>query len=221
MLILTTVSAVNKISATTLPDECVPAIKSSDATLLLGPDIIKAQIYDRANFKSKNRFSIEPKSALIGGSIVGLVALSAGIINYLFSNKENEKCLDFFIEILKFNKICKFKIEVKNDEIQIEFYGSDPKNSIPFEELLNYQQILDTKEKQSFMNFLGINGMEYPDTAEEYKTHMRDQGILREARRKLNIGLNIFKQSLADYFYAFDSGGLLPVFQWIKTAIFL
>lgn len=204
--ILTAVSAVSKTSAT---DKYVPAS-------------IEAQNSNRAIFKNNNRFSIDPKSAAVGGVVVGAITTSALLLSNLFSNKENEKCLYFFIETLKFNKICKFKIEVKNGEIQIAFHGDDPRNPISFEELLNYQKISNPQEKQSYMNLLGIKDIiEGAGSADGYKVEINNQKMLKEARRKFNIGLNVFKQSLADYLYVFNDGRIYTSFSVDKDGNFL
>ena len=128
----------------------------------------------------------------------------------------------FFIETLKFNKICKFKIEVKNGEIQIAFHGDDPRNPISFEELLNYQKISNPQEKQSYMNLLGIKDIiEGADSADGYKVEINNQKMLKEARRKFNIGLSVFKQSLVDYLYVFNDERTFTSFSMDKDGNFL
>lgn len=204
--ILTAVSAVSKASATDMYHAS-----------------IEAQNSNRAIFKNNNkRFSIDPKSAVVGGVVVAAITTPVVLLSNLFSNKESEKCLKFFIEVLKFNKICKFKIEVKNGEIQIAFHGDDPKNPISFEELLNYQKISNPQEKQSYMNLLGIKDIiEGADSADGYKVEINNQKMLKEARRKFNIGLSVFKQSLADYLYVFNDARTFTSFSMDKEGNFL
>ncbi|MBO6127100.1 MAG: hypothetical protein J6P21_03835 [Clostridia bacterium] len=138
------------------------------------------------------RFSIEPKSAFIGGAAAGGAVGLAWLLTHLFSgnnsseqDKYTKECLDYLIETLKKNKIVGIKVKSKYSELRVEFLDREG-NSLSLPKMIEKIGEFESTDKL--------------DKTQLDAANLRNRRKKFEIIQKLDIGRQAFINNIMETF---------------------
>jgi len=138
------------------------------------------------------RFSIEPKSAFIGGAAAGGAVGLAWLLTHLFSgnnsseqDKYTKECLDYLIETLKKNKIVGIKVKSKYSELRVKFLDREG-NSLSLPKMIEKIGEFESTDKL--------------DKTQLDAANLRNRRKKFEIIQKLDIGRQAFINNIMETF---------------------